>query len=208
MSCWQGVLNVIFQGPPKAPALIFTSPMTASSAWSTADLPHQAVAYFHHTPGRVPPKPIRRGVVPAQRSRVPAQYRRSPISPFPDQACALCMAQKLGEVFARTDRLEDLLAQRPEELNAVCRNTFANVFTTHYRTMRPEITQPAASALQRRLNFIFEKYVLQEPGALIHPVTGLQSREHPEEHFECSGPCFSHCFRRQNIVPDGQRVHQ
>ena len=42
------------------------------------------------------------------------------ISPFPDQACALYMAQKLEAVFARVDRLEDLLEQRPEELHAVC----------------------------------------------------------------------------------------
>ena len=98
------------------------------------------------------------------------------ISPFPDQACALYMAQKLEAVFARIDRMEDLLAQRPEELHAVCRNTFMNVFTTHYRTMRPGITQQAARALQRRLDFIFEKYVLEEPLALVHPVTGLQNR--------------------------------
>ena len=72
--------------------------------------------------------------------------------------------------------MEDLLAQRPEELHAVCRNTFVNVLTTHYRTMRPDITLPAARALQRRLDFIFEKYVLEKPSALMHPVTGLQSR--------------------------------
>ena len=82
--------------------------------------------------------------------------------------CALYMAQKLEAVFARADWLEDLLAQRPEELHAVCRDTFMNVCTTHYRTMRPGITQPAARALQRRLDFICEKYVLEEPLALVH----------------------------------------
>ena len=43
---------------------------------------------------------------------------------------------------------------------------------------------------------------------LLRSAISRLARQHSLRDFQCSSPCFSHCFRRQDIVADDHRVHQ